>query len=85
MDLLGEINKDFNSYSTDDYYIASFPTTKGFNIITPNKNGKENYFLFNDKEKIEKILLDFYNRTEKVVTIDLITAISNIESMLHNI
>lgn len=85
MDLLGEINKDFNSYSTNDYYIASFLTAKGFNIIATNKNGKEIYFLFDGKEKIEKILPGFYNRTEKVVTIDLITAIRNIKSMLHNI
>ena len=85
MDLLSEIGKDFNSYSTKDYYIASFLTARGFKLIGTNKKGRDIYFIFEDKEKVEKVLPGFYNGTEKVIALDLVTAIRNIKSMLHNI
>ena len=85
MDYIKEIKKDSNQYSTKDYYIASFLKAKGFKLVNTNKKGRDIYFIFKDKEKIEKILPGFYNGTEKVVAIDLTTAIRNIKSMLHNI
>ncbi len=83
LDILDEIKRDFNQYSTKDYYIASFLKAWSFKLVSTNKKGKDVYFIFEDKEKIEKILPRFYNGTEKVIAIDLIGAIRNIKSMLH--
>jgi hypothetical protein len=85
MNLIDEIGKDFNSYSTKDYYIASFLTAKGFKLTGTNKNGRDIYFVFDDKGKIEKVLPGFYNGTETVSALSMVTAIRNIKSMLHNI
>ena len=85
LDLTDEIKGDFNQYSTKDYYIASFLRAKGFKLVATDKKGKDIYFIFEGKEKIESILPGFYNGTEKVIAIDLTTAIRNIKSMLHNI
>ncbi|MCL5772448.1 MAG: DUF5659 domain-containing protein [Actinobacteria bacterium] len=85
LDLIEEIKRDSNQYSTKDYYIASFLKAKGFKLVATNKKGKDVYFIFEGKEKIENILPGFYNGTEKVIAIDLTTAIRNIKSMLHNI
>ncbi|MCX6383150.1 MAG: DUF5659 domain-containing protein [Actinobacteria bacterium] len=88
MDILNEIKRDSNqysTYSTKDYYIASFLKAKGFKLMATDKKGKDIYFIFEGKEKIENILPGFYNGTEKVIAIDLIGAIRNIKSMLHNI
>lgn len=85
LDFLNEIKGDSNQYSTKDYYIASFLKAKGFKLLCTNKKGKDVYFIFEGKEKIENILPGFYNGTEKVIAIDLTTAIRNIKSMLHNI
>lgn len=85
LDLLQEIKKDFNQYSTKDYYIASFLKARGFKLVSANKKGEDIYFLFEDKEKIERTLPGFHNGTEKVIAIDLIAAIWNIKLMLHNI
>ena len=74
-----------NQYSTRDYYIASFLKAKGFKLAATNKKGRDIYFIFEGKEEIEKILPGFYSGTEKVVAIDLTTAIRNIKSLLHNI
>ena len=85
LDLLDEIKKDSNQYSTRDYYIASFLKARGFKLMATDKKGKDVYFIFEGKEEIEKILPGFYNGTEKVVAIELTTAIRNIKSLLHNI
>lgn len=85
LDLIEEIKRDSNQYPTRDYYIASFLKAKGFKLMATDKKGKDIYFIFDDKEKIEKTLPGFYNGTEKVIAIDLIGAIRNIKSMLHNI
>jgi hypothetical protein len=53
--------------------------------VATDKNGKDIYFIFEGKEEIEKILPGFYKGTEKVIAIDLTTAIRNIKSLLHNI
>jgi hypothetical protein len=85
LDLTEEIKRDANRYSTRDYYIASFLKAKGFKLAATKKNGRDIYFIFEGKEKIENILPGFYNGTEKVVAIELTTAIRNIKSLLHNI
>jgi len=85
MNLINEIKKDFNSYSTKDYYIASFLIAKGFKLASTNKKGREIFFVFEGREKIEKVLPGFYNGIEKVSALSLVTAIRNIKSMLHNI
>jgi len=85
MNLIDEIGKDFNSYSTKDYYIASFLIAKGFKLTSTNKKGREIFFVFEGREKIEKVLPGFYNGIEKVSALSLVTAIRNIKSMLHNI
>ena len=85
LDISDEMKKDLNSYVTKDYYIASFLKAKGFKLIATDKQGKDIYFIFEGKEKIESILPGFYSGTEKVIAIDIITAIRNIKSMLHNI
>ena len=85
LDLLDEMKRDLSSYVTKDYYIVSFLKARGFKLLSTNKKGREVYFLFDGKEKIEKTLPGFYNGTEKVIAIDLIAAIRNIKSMLHNI
>ena len=82
---LGETKRDSNQYSTRDYYIASFLKARGFKLVATDKNGKDIYFIFEGKEEIENILPGFYNGTEKVVAIELTTAIRNIKSLLHNI
>ena len=82
---LDETKQDSNQYSTRDYYIASFLKAKGFKLVATDKNGKDIYFIFEGKEKIEAILPGFYNGTEKVIAIELTTAIRNIKSLLHNI
>lgn len=85
MNLIDEIGKDFNSYSTKDYYIASFLTAKGFKLTGTDRKGREVFFKFEGRKKIEKILPGFYNGTEKVSALSMVTAIRNIKSMLHNI
>ena len=85
LDLIEEIKRDSNQYSTRDYYIASFLKARGFKLVATNKNGRDVYFIFEGKEEIEKILPGFYNGTEKVIAIELTTAIRNIKSLLHNI
>lgn len=85
LDNLDETKIDSNQYSTRDYYIASFLKARGFKLVATNKNGKDVYFIFEGKEEIENILPGFYNGTEKVVAIELTTAIRNIKSLLHNI
>ena len=85
MDLLEEIKRGPNQYITRDYYIASFLKAKGFKLVDTDKKGKDIYFIFEGKEEIEKILPGFYNGTEKVIAIELTTAIRNIKSLLHNI
>jgi len=82
---LDETKQGSNQYSTRDYYIASFLKAKGFKLVATDKNGKDVYFIFEGKEEIENILPGFYNGTEKVVAIELTTAIRNIKSLLHNI
>ena len=82
---LDETKQDSNQYSTRDYYIASFLKARGFKLVATNKNGKDIYFIFEGKEEIENILPGFYNGTEKVIAIELTTAIRNIKSLLHNI
>ena len=85
LDLIEEIKRDSNQYSTRDYYIASFLKARGFKLVATDKNGKDIYFIFEGRQEIENILPGFYNGTEKVVAIDLTTAIRNIKSLLHNI
>jgi len=85
LDLIEEIKKDSNQYSTRDYYVASFLKAKGFTLVATNKKDKTVYFIFEGKEEIESILPGFYDGTEKVIAIDLTTAIRNIKSLLHNI
>ena len=85
LDNLEEAKQDSNQYSTRDYYIASFLKARGFKLVATNKNGRDVYFIFEGKEEIEKILPGFYNGTEKVIAIELTTAIRNIKSLLHNI
>ena len=85
LDLIYEIKRDSNQYSTRDYYIASFLKARGFKLVATDKNGKDVYFIFEGKEEIENILPGFYNGTEKVIAIELTTAIRNIKSLLHNI
>ena len=85
LDNLDETKQDSGQYSTRDYYIASFLKARGFKLISTNKKGREVYFLFDNREKVEKILPGFYNGTESVIAIDLVAAIRNIKSMLHNI
>ena len=85
MDLLEEIQRDSNQYSTRDYYIASFLKARGFKLVATDKNGKDIYFIFEGRQEIENILPGFYNGTEKVIAIELTTAIRNIKSLLHNI
>ena len=82
---LDETKQDSNQYSTRDYYIASFLKARGFKLVATDKNGKDVYFIFEGRQEIENILPGFYNGTEKVVAIDLTTAIRNIKSLLHNI
>jgi hypothetical protein len=78
--------KDYsNQYSTRDYYIASFLKAKGFKLAATKKNGRDIYFIFEGRQEIENILPGFYNGTEKVIAIELTTAIRNIKSLLHNI
>jgi hypothetical protein len=79
------MKRDLGSYVTKDYYIASFLKAKSFKLISTNKKGREVYFIFEGREEIENILPGFYNGTEKVIAVDLIAAIRNIKSMLHNI
>jgi len=85
LDLTEEIKRDSNQYSTRDYYIASFLKAKGFVLVATDKKGKDIYFIFEGKKEIEKILPGFYNGTEKVIAIELTTAIRNLKSLLHNI
>ena len=82
---LNETKQSSNQYSTRDYYIASFLKARGFRLVATDKNGRDIYFIFEGKEKIENILPGFYNGTEKVIAIELTTAIRNIKSLLHNI
>ena len=82
---LDETKQDSNQYPTRDYYIASFLKARGFRLVATDKNGKDIYFIFEGKEEIENILPGFYNGTEKVIAIELTTAIRNIKSLLHNI
>ena len=82
---LDEMKQDSNQYSTRDYYIASFLKARGFKLVATDKNGKDIYFIFEGRQEIENILPGFYNGTEKVIAIDLTTAIRNIKSLLHNI
>ena len=85
LNLSNETKRDLNQYSTKDYYISSFLKAKGFKLLATDKKGKDIYFIFEGKEEIEKTLPGFYNGTEKVIAIDMVTAIRNIKSMLHNI
>lgn len=73
-------------FTTKDFYISACLLASGLKLIELlRKEDKLVVFLFEDEEdKAKEIIRNHWNRTHKIPTRDLIEAINELKTRIHN-
>ena len=72
-----------NTYSTQDFWLASFLRVKGLKIIDVRKEKNHSVFVFEDTENRESYIKAFYNNALVEVG-SLKTAVQDLKSIIHS-
>ena len=71
-------------YETPDINLSSFLSTIGHKLISFKSVSQRFTFVFEDSEKLQQDILDYYNHTARVDPLDFAQTLRNFKSMVRN-
>jgi hypothetical protein len=69
---------------TKDLYLASLWYAKGVRMVDIRRNGKECYFIFEDKEKCKEIEKRYWSKEEVVIAKEFTDAVKTLKGLLFS-
>jgi len=73
-----------NSFSTQDFWLASWLKAKGFKIIDVLKDNGRSIFIFEDKPDRDTSIKDFYNNG--LIEVGLFkSALQDLKAIIHSL
>ncbi|MEW6009577.1 MAG: DUF5659 domain-containing protein [Candidatus Omnitrophota bacterium] len=73
-----------NTYSTVDFYLASFLKARGLKIVNVKKENGRSVFIFEDIRERENCVRDYYNNGLIEVG-KFKSALQDLKSIIHNL
>ena len=78
-------NKNENTFSTSDFYLAAFLRAKGFNLVDMDRtNTKRAFFIFENRKDKTELVENFLFGNAYVEPKSFIAAIKELKQLLHS-
>ena len=74
-----------DNYETSDLWVSAFLLTSGGKMTDTYQHNGRIIFIFEDRERSEKLVQDYLMGRAKVVAKDLVSAFRGIKSLLYQI
>jgi len=73
---------EINQFETKDLYLSAYLKAKGLSLADTRRDGSRVFFIFEDKEKAENLLKEFFNGGRVSVSL-FVKAISDLKTLIH--